>query len=108
VTDKLAREALSLVGLDSDAEEYWMEAINDPRLPAEERQNLIEDLNEDGLSDPKRPTLDDLPLILSRLRLIEDLAPGAMDQVNSDAFREAYKDLLNLAELAQGRGEPVQ
>lgn len=107
-TDKLAREALSFVGLDPGAEEYWIEAINDPHLSADERQNLIEDLNEDGLSDPKHPTLDDLPVILSRLQLIEELAPGAMDQVNSDAFSEAYKDLLNLAELAQGRGAPVQ
>jgi hypothetical protein len=106
-TDKLAREALSFVGSDPDAEEYWIEAINDPRLSADERQNLIEDLNEDGLSDPKHPTLDDLPLILNRLRLIEELAPNAMDQVNFDAFMEAYKDLVNLAELARGRGQPV-
>jgi hypothetical protein len=42
------------------------------------------------------------------LELIEELAPGAMDQVNAEALQEAYKDLLNLAELAQGRGHPVQ
>jgi len=28
--------------------------------------------------------------------LIEELWPYAMDQVNADAFREAYKDLVNL------------
>lgn len=106
-TDQLARVLLSYVGLDPEAEEYWVDAINDPHVPADERQNLIEDLNEDGLSDPKHPTPDELPLILSRLRLIEQLAPEAMDQVNFEAFLEAYKDLLNLAELAQGRGEPV-
>jgi len=108
MTDRLARQALTFVGLDPEAEEYWIGAINDPRLPAEERQNLIEDLNEDGLPDPKHPTPDDLPLILNRLLLIEELAPNAMDQVSFDAFLEAYKDLLNLAELAQGRGEPVR
>jgi hypothetical protein len=106
--DPMARAALSFVGADPDAEIYWMGAINDPSLPAEERQNLIEDLNEDGLSDPKHPTLDDLPLIWNRLLLIEQLAPYAMDQVNADAFLEAYKDLINLANLSVGAGEPVK
>jgi hypothetical protein len=100
--DPLARMALSMVGADPAAEEYWLAAINDPSLPAEERQDLIEDLNEDGLSDPQHPTEDDLPLILSRLRLIEDVGEEAMDEVNADAFQEAYKDLLNLARLASG------
>ena len=80
-----------------------MGAINDPNLPAEERKDLIEDLNEDGLSDPKHPGPEDLPLILNRLQLIEELAPDAMDRVNADAFAEAYKDLNNM--LA---GKPVQ
>ena len=108
VTDPLARVALSMVGLDLDAELYWVASINDPTLPAAERQDLIEDLNEVGLADPKHPTPDDLPLILSRLELIEELWPWAMDGVNDEAFDEAYKDLENLAELAQGRGEPVK
>ena len=106
--DPVARVALAFVGADPEAEAYWCEAINDPTLPAPERSDLIEDLNEDGLSDPKRPTLDDLPLILNRLRLIQVLAPEAMDQVNFDAFAEAYKDLLNLADAALGGGQPVR
>ena len=64
---------------------------------ANERKDLIEDLNEDGLSDPRRPGPEDLPLILSRMMLIEEAAPYAMDQVNADAFQEAYKDLMNMA-----------
>lgn len=106
--DPIAREALTLVGLDPEAEAYWFEAINDMSLPPNERQDLIEDLNEEGLPDPKHPTLDDLPLILSRLELIEAIGPDAADEVNADAFDEAYKDLLNLAELAMGGGEPVK
>jgi hypothetical protein len=94
--DELARWALSFVGADPDAEDYWVEAINDPILSAHERQDLIEDLNEDGLSDPDHPTMWDLPLIMSRLLLIEELAPFAMDQANADAFQEAYKDLANM------------
>jgi hypothetical protein len=40
--------------------------------------------------------------------LIEELSPSALDQVNADAFAEAYKDLLNLASLAMGDGRPVR
>jgi hypothetical protein len=97
VQDPDARAALSFVGADAGAETYWMAAINDASLPANERKDLIEDLNEDGLSDPKHPGAEDLPLILNRISLIEQLAPSAMDQVNADAFAEAYKDLVNLA-----------
>jgi hypothetical protein len=96
VSDPLARAALSYVGADPAAEGYWVAAINDPNLSADERQNLIEDLNEDGLSDPRNPGIEDLPLIWNRIQLIEELAPYAMDQVNFDAFEEAYKDLWNM------------
>jgi hypothetical protein len=106
--DPLAREALAFVGADPFAEEYWFAAINDPSLPAQERQDLIEDLNEDGLSDPKHPGPQDLPLIMNRLLLIEKVAPTAPDQVNADALEEAYKDLQQLARMAAGSGEQVK
>jgi hypothetical protein len=101
--DPVARVALSAVGADADAEEYWYFAINDPDLSAQERQDLIEDLNETGLIDPRNPVPDDLPIIINRLTLIEELAPDAMDQVNFDAFQEAYKDLVNLLARMQER-----
>jgi hypothetical protein len=94
--DPVARLALSAVGRDADAERYWYSAINDPTLSAHERQDLIEDLNETGLINPRRPTPEDLPVIVNRLALIEQLAPQAMDEVNLAAFQEAYKDLVNL------------
>lgn len=103
IQDPDAREALSFVGMDRDAEAYWIQAINNPDLPDDERKNLIEDLNEDGLSDPQNPAPEDMPLVLYRLRLIEALAPYAMDQVNFDAFMEAHKDLVNMI-----NGVPVQ
>lgn len=106
--DPMARVALAFVGADADAEAYWYAAINDPSLSAHEREDLIEDLNEDGLSDPKHPTADDLPLIVSRLLIIEEVGPVAMDVVNADAFQEAYKDLVNLANVAMGGGKPVR
>ena len=108
IRDPLAREALAFVGLDAAAEAYWHAAINDPNLSAHERSDLIEDLNEDGLSDPHHPTPEDLPIIMGRIQLIEAAGPYAMDQVNGDAFQEAYKDLINLANLALGGGQPVR
>ena len=93
----MAREALALVGSDPDAEAVWKMAINDPALTPHERQDLIEDLNEDGFADPKNVTPDELPLVLSRIDLIEQMAPDAMDETNADAFEEAHKDLVNIA-----------
>jgi len=92
--DPQAREALVKVGADAKAEEYWLKAINNPNLPAKERQDLIEDLNEEGFADPKNLSANDLPLILNRIAIIEKLEP--MDDVNSAAIKEAHKDLVNM------------
>ncbi|MEI6860929.1 MAG: hypothetical protein WCL04_01590 [Verrucomicrobiota bacterium] len=94
--DMQARAALALVGADSAAEQYWIRAINNPALPDNERKNLIEDLNEAGLANPRNPTADDVPLIVNRLQLIDQLAPAAMDSTNAAAFQEARKDLINM------------
>jgi len=94
--DPLAREALALVGVDAAAEQYWASAINDPSLSDKEREDLIEDLNEEGFVDPRHPAYDELPLIVSRLQIIEEYAPFAMDENNARSFAEAYKDLLNM------------
>ena len=106
--DPVARKALALVGVDAQAEEVWLAAINNPDLPANERKDLIEDLNEEGLSDPKHPTPEDLPVIVRRIQLIEAFQKEAMDEVNAEAFREAYKDLMNLGNVAAGSGERVK
>ncbi|MHC4322946.1 MAG: hypothetical protein ACYSUX_01590 [Planctomycetota bacterium] len=98
-----ARVALSMIGYDPDADEIWIRLINDPSLSANARSNLIEDLNEDGFADPDNPTLDELPMIEYRIELIEDLLPYAMDKVNSDAFKEARKDLVNMVDRLRER-----
>lgn len=104
--DPLAREALALVGADISATEIWSRSINNRDLPANERQDLIEDLNEEGFADPKNLTHDDLPLILSRLELIEQLAPSAVDDVNAAAFQEARKDLINMRDRILSQTPP--
>ncbi|MEY2409814.1 MAG: hypothetical protein QOF48_2484 [Verrucomicrobiota bacterium] len=92
--DPAAREALGLVGADAKAEDYWRKAINNPSLPAKERSDLIEDLNEVGFADPKNLTSKDLPLILNRIAIVEKL--DAMDDVNAAAIQEAHKDLVKM------------
>jgi type II secretory pathway pseudopilin PulG len=105
--DPLARVALGMVGADADAEAYWLDAIYNPDLPDQEREDLMEDLNEDGLSDPRHPGPWDYPLIMNRITLIDQIVPTA-DQFMLPHLWEAYKDLWNLAEQAQGRGDPVR
>ncbi len=90
------------MGTDRNAEVYWFTAINDPNLSASERSDLIEDLNEEGFEDPDNPSPAELPLIERRLRIIEELAPLAIDRVNFDAFREAHKDLLEMQQRLRG------
>src|SRR5215831_590144 len=103
VLDPVAREALVWVGADPDAEAYWFEALNNPALPQSERQDLIDDLNEEGLADPKHPTPDELPLILARIEIIEDLAPW----MPSYDWDEPYNDLTQLVRVILGSGETI-
>jgi hypothetical protein len=100
VTESLARNAMLLVGKDPVAEAIWLRAINDPDMPKNARVDLIEDIADEGFSNPM--TKADLPLVEARLRLIERLTPLAMDEVNRVSFGEAYKDLI--ATLARLRG----
>lgn len=101
--EPMARAALEFVGADPESDRLWLAAISDPTVPAEERKDLIEDLNEDGISDPKNPTRKDLGLIQGRIALIEQLLPSAMDEVNAAAFREAHKDLTKMNARLSGK-----
>ena len=91
----MARVALSFVGVDPYAEAYWLEAIYDTNLSDREREDLMEDLNEEGLSNPRQPAPEDFPLIVRRLGIIEEVVPYA-DEFMLVHLGEAYKDLLQL------------
>ena len=91
---KLAFRALWYLGVDPEAEKTWRRAINDPRLPAGVRSDLIVDMIDEGYTDNNHPTKEDLPVILARLEIIERYAPYAMDKVNAGAFERAYRHLL--------------
>jgi hypothetical protein len=96
IQDPVAHIALAYVGMDRDAEDYWYEAINDSTVSEQERRSLIEGLSQEGFADPADLTLDDVPLILTRIRIVELLGPDAMDQANADAFTQAYMDLVSM------------
>jgi hypothetical protein len=102
--EPLNRLALRYVPSDAEATELWKKAINDPTTPKHQRQDLIEDLNDHGFPDPKHLTQRDLPLVDSRLALIDELAPAATDPVNTAAFQEARKDLLAMKRYLEGNG----
>jgi len=106
--EPLARLALTYVPGDPEATSLWKKAINDPATPKGQRQDLIEDLNDHGFPDPKHLTQGDLPLIESRLALIEQLAPGTNDPVNVAAFKEAQKDLQQMKKYLEGNGPAPQ
>lgn len=106
--EPLARVALTYTGINPQADQLYQAAINDPALPPDHRRNLIEDLNETGFADPKHLAPADLALIQKRIGIIEQLAPNAMDQVNAKAFKEAYKDLLNMQNSLLPKAEPAK
>ena len=83
------------VGEDPAADLYWLDAIFDTSLPDQEREDLMEDLNEVGFDDPKNITADDLPLIFNRLELIDGVLPNA-DDFMTEHLLEAQKDLINM------------
>jgi hypothetical protein len=105
--EPLARLALSYVGADAQANEFYQQAINDMSLAKGHRKNLIEDLNEDGFSDLKNLGARDLPLIENRIELIKQLAPQATDPINIAAFKEAFKDLVNMRARVQQASSPA-
>lgn len=105
--DPMAREALAMVGMNEGAEMYWFDAIHDASLPLSERQDLIDDLNENGISDWKHPSAEDLPIIMNRLKALEALVPTLPEGLE---WKESRDDLINLGKLAGGfkGAQPVQ
>lgn len=105
VQDPLAREAMSLVGLDAAAEKYWLDAVNDTSLPKSERQDLVDDLNEGGFSDPHHPTPEDISVILKRLDILEKLRGKLPADLESE---EAIRDLQQMGRVATGSKERIK
>ncbi len=105
--EPLARLALTYAGADAQANDLYLKAINDLKLPKDQRRNLIEDLNQDGLPRNRKLETSDLPLIENRIALIEENAAKASDPINLAAFKEAHKDLLEMRERIVTPAKPA-
>lgn len=101
--EALGRVALTYVGANDQATELFHTAVLDTALKPDHRRELVEDLNQDGLSNKKDPSPADLEIIAKRYALTQ--AYLQQDYVQNDkvlnaAFREADKDLANLLQRA--------
>ena len=107
--EPLARVALSYVGANPQALDLFHTAVLDPALLPDQKRNLVEDLNQDGISNRKAPTPEDLQVITKRYELTQ--AYLQQDYVQNDnllnaAFREADKDLRKMLERAAANPPP--
>jgi len=101
--ESLARLALAYVGANDQAVELFHDAVLDPTLKPDQTRNLIEDLNQDGLSNRKNLSPADLDIVAKRYTLTQ--AYLQQDYVINNktlnaAFREADKDLANMLQRA--------
>ena len=95
--------ALSYVGASEQAGQLFHTAINDTTLKPDHRRELVEDLNQDGLSNKKAPSPADLQTVANRYTLTQTYLQQDYvqnDPVLTKAFREANKDLGKLLERA--------
>jgi len=107
--EPLARVALSYVGANPQAVELFHTAVLDPSLLPDQKRNLVEDLNEDGISNRRAPTPEDLQIIAKRYELIQAYLQQEYvqnDNLLSAAFREADKDLRKMLERAAAANSP--
>lgn len=101
--ESLGRVALAYVGANDQALPLFHAATMDPALKPDQRRNLVEDLNQDGLNNRRSPTPEDLKVIANRYALTQIYLQ--QDYVQNDktlnaAFREANKDLGNMLQRA--------
>jgi hypothetical protein len=101
--EALGRLALSYVGADDSALELFHQAAFDPQLKPDQRRELVEDLNQDGLTQRKNPSAETLQIIAKRYALTQTYLQ--QDYVKNDktlfaAFQEANKDLGKMLERA--------
>jgi hypothetical protein len=101
--EALGRLALGFVGANNQALELYHKAALDPQLTPDQRRNLIEDLNEDGLNNRRNPTAEDLKVIANRYALTQNYLQQDYvknNKVLNEAFLEANKDLGNMLRRA--------
>jgi len=109
--EPLARLALAYVGANQQAGDLFHTAVLDPTLLPDQKRELVEDLNQDGLSNKKAPTPEELKIIANRYALTQAYLQEEYvqnDKVLNAAFREADKDLRNMLQRAAAAAAPKQ
>lgn len=107
--EPLARVALTYVGANPQAAELFHTAVLDQTLKPDQRRELVEDLNQDGLSNTRNPTPEDLKIVANRYALTQAYLQQDYvqdDKVLNAAFREADKDLRNMLQRAATAATP--
>ena len=108
--ESLARVALTYVGANEQAGQLFHTAINDLTLKPDQRRELVEDLNRDGLSNKKALSPADLQTIANRYALTQTYLQQDYvqnDPVLTKAFLEANKDLAKMLERAAAAANPT-
>lgn len=109
--EPLARAALAYVGSNEQALDLFHTALLDESLLPDQRRNLVEDLNEDGLNNRRNPTPEDLHIIANRYALTQSYLKQDYvqnDKMLSEAFHEADKDLRNMLDKAATVSSPAK
>ena len=109
VKEPLVRSALAFVGVNDQALQIFGQAVRDPALAGEPIRNLVEDLNQDGIRNEKKPTPEDLKLIANRYALTQRFLQQDFvlnNQALLEGFREADKDLRNMLQKAAATAIP--
>lgn len=109
--EPLARLALAYVGANQQAAELFHTAVFDQTLLPDQKRELVEDLNQDGLSNKKEPSPEELKIIANRYALTQAYLQEESvqnDKVLNAAFREADKDLRNMLQRAAAAAAPKQ
>jgi len=107
--EALGRVALNFVGANDQALDLYHKAALDPQLKPDQRRQLVEDLNQDGLSNARNPTPEDLKIIANRYALTQTYLQQDYvknDKVLNAAFLEANKDLANMLQRAAPKPKP--
>lgn len=101
--EALGRLALNYVGANDSAVTLFHQVALDPQLKPDQRRNLIEDLNQDGLKNERNPTPEDLKIIAKRYELTQSYLQQQYvvnDRLLNAAFQEANRDLARMLQRA--------
>ena len=91
--ERLAAVAFDSAGADPKADAFFRAALADASLPAENRNNLAQDLADRGYTNLHDPTAHDFQMMQNRLAMLDQLRAETTDPVVLAGIVEGQKDL---------------